>query len=263
MQKKTFQSLSYYQFDGWEHADAVHGLFTRLGGHSLPPWASLNTGHTVGDDLQAVAANHQSICQALDIQLDQIVSPHQVHSAKTAVVGKPDTGHVIPETDALITQVRGVFLMLRFADCVPVMLFDPVQGAVGLAHAGWRGTVAGIAGTVVLDMQAAFGCRPADIVAGIGPSIGPCCYEVGADVAEVVQRAFPEWSDLLQPRANGHWHLDLWEANRRQLLQAGVRAVQVAEMCTACCTKEWFSHRAERGKTGRWGALIGLRERMA
>jgi YfiH family protein len=263
MQKKTFQSLSYYQFDGWDHADAVHGLFTRLGGQSLPPWASLNTGHTVGDDPQAVDANHQSICQALDIRLDQIVSPHQVHSAKTAVVGKPDGGRVIPETDALITRVPGVFLMLRFADCVPVMLFDPVQGAVGLVHAGWRGTVAGIARAAVLDMQTAFACRPADILAGIGPSIGPCCYEVGEDVAGVVQRAFPDFGDLLQARSSGRWHLDLWEANRRQLAQVGVCSVQVAEMCTACHTKEWFSHRAERGKTGRWGALIGLRDRVS
>jgi YfiH family protein len=149
-----------------------------------------------------------------------------------------------------------VALMLRFADCTPIWLYDCRRGAVGLAHAGWRGTAAGVAGATVRAMEAAFGCRPADLVAGIGPSIGPCCYEVGADVAYAfgVQGA-----PFLHPQAPNKWHLDMWAANQDQLADAGVRRIEVAEMCTACNVVEWFSHRAESGQTGRMGALIALR----
>jgi YfiH family protein len=269
----TYRSLVYYQFDGWEgHADLAHGVFTRLGGYSRAPWHSLNTGHTVGDNLQAVEANHQLICQALDCAREDIVSPHQVHGTRVRLVGERDKGQVCPQTDALITAAPGVMLMLRFADCVPVLFYDPVRRAVGLAHAGWRGTVAGIARLTVQAMVDELGCRPADILAGIGPAIGPCCYEVGRDVADAVRQALLDARHLLRAPdgssisarddgdADGRWYLDLWTANRVQLAQTGVRRVQVAGLCTACRTDEWFSHRAERGRTGRLGALIGLRE---
>jgi YfiH family protein len=150
--------------------------------------------------------------------------------------------------------------MLRFADCTPVWLYDPVQRAIGLAHAGWRGTVVGAARATVAAMQSAYGCRPADLLAGIGPAIGPCCYEVGEDVAQAIDGAFSEAAGrLLSPQTNGKWHLDLWAANRHTLMQAGVQQIEVAGICTACHTDEWFSHRAERGRTGRIGALIGLK----
>jgi YfiH family protein len=150
--------------------------------------------------------------------------------------------------------------MLRFADCTPVWFYDPIQRAIGLAHAGWRGTVAGIVRETVAKMRTAFGCHPGDLIVGIGPAIGPCCYEVGPDVARAVARSFPAdapW--LLEPRSANRWHLNLWLANELQLQQAGVRHIHVAEICTACNTGEWFSHRAERGRTGRFGALIGMK----
>jgi hypothetical protein len=140
-------------------------------------------------------------------------------------------------------------------------LYDRRRGAIGLVHAGWRGTVADVAGATVHAMQVAFGCCPRDLLAGIGPSIGPCCYEVGTDVVQAVGRAFGQESQsLLQPRTAGKWHLDMWAANRHQLVGAGVRQIEVAGTCTACNTEEWFSHRAERGRTGRMGALVALRE---
>jgi YfiH family protein len=151
--------------------------------------------------------------------------------------------------------------MLRFADCVPILLCDPLQRVIGLAHAGWRGTMAGMAGAAVQTMVHDLGCQPGDILAGIGPSIGSCCYEVGKDVAEATFGAFPDSAGLIEATANGRWHLDLWAANRRQLLDAGVRRIEVSGICTACRTDEWFSHRAERGRTGRLGALISLKER--
>ncbi len=256
MQRRTYGSLVYYQFPNLlPCANLAHGLFTRLGGRSLGPWTSLNTGHTVGDDPQAVEANHRLICQALGIERGDMVSPHQVHSATVRIVDREHKGQVCPETDALVTAYPGVLLMLRFADCVPVLFHDPRQQVVGLAHAGWRGTAAGIVGATMQAMTDAFGCRPSDIVAGIGPAIGPCCYEVGDDVAV----AFRDTPHLLRPAGEGHWYLDLWAANQEQLARAGVREVYMANICTACHTDEWFSHRAERGRTGRWGALIGLR----
>jgi len=266
LRRVTFGPVVYYQFDSLANiAGLVHGAFTRLGGTSRIPWASLNTGHTVGDDNDAVEQNHGLICAALDIARHDIVSPHQVHGTRVVVVSEGDRGKVIPETDALIAESGNLHLMLRFADCVPLFFYDPVQRAVGLAHAGWRGTLEGVAQATVAAMAESFGSRPHDLVAGIGPAIGPCCYEVGEDVAQRVRASFGLGAGatdggILARRANDRWHLDLWEANRRQLERAGVHRMEVAEMCTACRRDEWFSHRAEQGKTGRWGAVIGLRE---
>lgn len=259
MRRTTYRSVVYYQFSSFlDRAGVKHGVFTRLGGHSRPPWDSLNTGHTVGDDLEAVEANHDLIFAALGVRREDVVSPHQVHSTTVRVVDERSRGQVCPETDALVTDAPNVVLMLRFADCVPILLYDPVRSVVGLAHAGWRGTVSGIADAVVQTMVHEMGCRLENIRAGIGPSIGPCCYEVGEDVAEAASSAFSDVDVLLESRPNGRWHLDLWAANRRQLAEAGVRSIEVAGICTACRTDEWFSHRAEQGKTGRLGAVIGL-----
>lgn len=257
MQRVTFRSLAYYQFEALIPG-TVHGMFTRLGGHSRPPWASLNTGGSVGDDPAAVEANHRLTCQALGLDVEDLVSCVQVHGAEVGVVDERDRGTARPGTDALITAAPGLWLMLRFADCTPVLLHDPVRRVVGLAHGGWRGIAAGVARKTVAAMRDAYGCRPADLIAGVGPAIGPCCYEVGEDVAEAIGQAFPAAPSLLSPRANGRWHLDLWSAARLQLARAGVRQVHVSGVCTACHTKEWYSHRAERGRTGRHAVLIGL-----
>jgi YfiH family protein len=213
----------------------------------------------VGDDPSAVRVNHERICQVLDIERDEVVSSHQVHGAVVQVVGERDRGRVCPETDALITASPDVYLMLRFADCVPVFVYDPVQRVAGLAHAGWRGTVAGIAAATVQKMTKVFDCRPADIVGGIGASIGPCCYEVGIEVLDALRQSYPGAPHLVQGQGNGCWYADLWEANRYSLAQAGLAQIEIAEQCTACHTDEWFSHRAEKGRTGRLGAVIGMR----
>jgi len=261
LRQTTFQSLTYYQFSNLlPHTEIAHGIFTRLGGYSQAPWASLNTGHTVGDEPQAVQANHRLICQALGFHVQDIVSPYQVHGATVGIVDERDKGQVQPETDALITQTPGVLLMLRFADCTPIILYDPRQRVIGLAHAGWRGTVAQVVPATVQAMGDAFGCHSADLIAGIGPAIGPCCYEVGQEVADAVCQSLANGDQLLAHGTNGRWHLDLWAANAQQLRQAGVRQIETAQLCTACNVHEWFSHRAEQGKTGRFGALVGLKK---
>ncbi len=245
----------------------VHAVFTRLGGVSRPPYASLNLGHTVGDDLAAVQVNHNRMFQALGLDRSQAVGCHLTHGADVFVVTASDRGQILGRADAIVTAEAGVYLSMRFADCTPILLHDPVRRAVGLAHAGWRGTVKNVAGAVVRAMVDELGCSPEAITALIGPAIGPCCYQVGDEVIQAVEGAFSLAGSTgngqapLFSRRNGRFaFFDLWEANRRQLLAAGAGQVGVAGLCTACHTDHFFSHRAERGQTGRFGVVIGYRE---
>jgi YfiH family protein len=253
-----FQQLS-------EDPALVHAVFTRQGGVSAPPYASLNLGHTVGDDPSAVGINHNRVYEAVGTARSQAVTCHLTHSADVLPVTVADRGQVVGQGDAIITADSGVFLSMRFADCVPILLHDPKRRAIGLAHAGWRGTVKNVAQSVVQAMVGNFGCLPENMTAVIGPSIGPCCYQVGEDVIQPVEAIFPPTSDSnnnaqLFSRRNGqHAYFDIWEANRRQLKTAGVGRTVVSRLCTACHTDHFFSHRAERGKTGRFGVVIGYR----
>jgi len=253
--------LVYYRFESFASLDSVfHGVFTRVGGVSRSPYDSLNVSYSVGDKREAVETNHNLICQALGISRDDIVAAQQVHGSQVTVVRPEDRGQALPATDALITDSPGVALLLRFADCLPVLLYDPVHGALGLAHAGWRGTVAGITKKTVLAMTEAYGSNPADIIAGLGPGIGPCCYQVGAEVVELVKANFNDWQELLYPQDDGSLHFDLREANRRQLAALGVERIEVAQLCTACRVEEFFSYRAEGGRTGCFAVVLGRRD---
>jgi YfiH family protein len=166
-------------------------------------------------------------------------------------------GTRIGNVDALITNLPSVPLMLRFADCVPVMFFDPAHRAIGIAHAGWRGTVAKVAANTVRAMGEAFGSKPDELCACVGPSIGPCCYEIGLDVIARVRQAFPEPVDLLIPR-NGSHYFDLWDANARLLRELGVAEIEVAGVCTSDHTEDFYSWRRENARTGRFAAVIAL-----
>jgi YfiH family protein len=258
--RHQINGLVYYRFDSLASYDEIfHGVFTRLGGVSPSPYDSLNVGHFVGDDGEAVETNHHLICQALGIARRDITAAQQVHGSQVALVGTEDRGRVLPATDALITDAPGVALMLRFADCLPVLLYDPVHQALGLAHAGWRGTIAGVAANTVSAMAQAYGSRPVDIMADLGPCIGPCCYQVGTEVIELVKANFNRWQELLHLQGDGSLHLDLREANRRQLAELGVKEIEVMPLCTACHTDEFFSYRAEGGHTGCFAVVAGKR----
>lgn len=251
--------VTFYRFAGLEeHAAVNHAIFTRLGGVSEPPFAELNLGHTVGDDPAAVEENHSRAYRVLGISGRNIVTAWLVHGRAVRVVGWEEAGQVIPRTDGLVTQTPGLVLFQRFADCLPVLFFDPVTLAVGIAHAGWRGTLAGVTPATVAAMQSVFGSRPEDLWVGIGPGIGPCCYEVGTEVIRAVDVTFAN-AEALLPRVNGAVHFDLPGANVCQLRSMGVEHIEVAPMCTACHVDEFFSHRAENGKTGRFGVAIGLK----
>lgn len=259
MQRLQDDSLVHYRFDRLApHSNVNHGIFTRLGGVSRPPFSSLNLGRSVGDSPDAVEENYRRVCQVLGVAHESLVTGYQVHSDRVAVVGRAHRGYLLKDTDALVTDSVDICLTLRFADCVPLVFFDPVRQAVGLAHAGWKGTVSKIGGKVVEAMQFAYGCKPADIIAGIGPSIGPCCYQVGADVIQQVQQAFSGVDGLFVAQGDGSLHLDLWAANRRALEALGIEIIEVSGLCTSCHRDEFFSHRGDKGQTGRFGAFVKL-----
>ena len=258
MQRWTHEGIVYYRFESLARLGVAHGVFTRIGGHSRPPYHSLNVGRAVGDDMEAVEANHRAIYRALRLEGSQVTAAEQVHGNRVARVRAGDGGSVIQAADALISDLPRRFLMLRFADCVPVLLYDRRRSAVGLAHAGWRGTMANIAGLTVRAMVRAFGTDPADLIAGLGPAIGPCCYQVGREVIAAVQETFPTTLGLLQEQRDGTARLDLIRANAWQLAQAGVAHCEIAPFCTSCRVDEFYSHRAEGGRTGRFAVLLGL-----
>ncbi|MCL4393739.1 MAG: peptidoglycan editing factor PgeF, partial [Chloroflexi bacterium] len=172
--------------------------------------------------------------------------------------GREQRGTIVRDVDALLTNQTGIPLMLRYADCVPLMLFDPVHRAIGLVHSGWRGTVAKIVSKSVRAMVDAFGTRPGELVAGIAPSIGPCCYRVGPDLTADVRRAFRPSDDVLIEQADGSVHFDLWQSNARQLRELGVGQIEIAGVCTAHRVDDFYSWRAENAKTGRFGAIVCL-----
>ena len=260
MIRECVDGIVLYRFEGLNGADGlIHAVLTRIGGVSEGFYATLNLGHSVGDDLAAVEENHRRALGALGLEPGKAVSPYQVHGARVGVVGRAHLGTVRPATDALVTAVTAVPLLMRFGDCAPVLFFDPVRRVVGMAHAGWRGLVAGTIGATVRTMTERLGCDPAGLWAGIGPTIGPCCYAVGPDVATVVEAACPPGAGVVRD-VDGQTYLDLPAAVQAQLRAAGVEQIEDAGLCTACRVDEFFSHRAEHGRTGRFGLVMELLE---
>lgn len=248
--------IRYYQFDS---IPVRHGLFTRHGGVSPDPWGSLNVGGTVGDDLARVRENRILSFQAIGREPETMFDVWQVHSADVVCARTPrPLDEAYRQADIILTDQPRVTLFMRFADCVPILLYDPRQGVVGLAHAGWMGTLRDVANWTVEAMKKNYNSNPADIIAGIGPSIGPDHYEIGADVILKVMQKHGDEAEHLLKSHNGKIHFNLWETNRLSLERAGVGRIEVSGICTACHTQDWFSHRAEKGRTGRFGALISL-----
>ncbi len=257
MRRYHIDGLAWYAFQ--EIGEVLeHAFITRLGGVSTGPFTSLNLGSAVGDDPTAVAENHRRVCAALALKREQVVSPHQVHGNSVRQVHRGDGGTIIPETDALMTNEPGVALLLRFADCTPVLLYDSEHHAITLIHAGWRGVAAAIAPTAVQAMQMAFATRPAALWAGIGPAIGPQHYAVTEDIVMAIQATVPGDVPIAR-QESAQWYLDMPKAVAAQLAAAGVRRIEHSGLDTAGNTAEWYSHRAEQGHTGRFGALALLR----
>jgi YfiH family protein len=258
--------LWYGTFTHLNTLNIKHGISSRLGGTSKQPFSSLNLGMHVEDNIKDVITNRQLFCEAIGMRSDHIVTAQQLHTDTVAVVttesigkGAQNYSEAIGATDALITNVSNIPLMLFFADCVPVLIVDPVQKAVGVVHAGWKGTVAKIAQKTILAMQANFSTTPRDCLVAIAPSIGPCCYIVDEFVVNKLKKQFDNWEELVRPTGD-KWYFDLWKANCMQLEQIGVKSsnIVVSGVCTACNHELFFSYRKENGCTGRMGAAIIL-----
>lgn len=263
------RELEFYTFPHLNDAGLVtHGFTTRAGGVSKGPCQSLNTAFHVGDRESHVKTNRALACQSLGIDPGLMVAGNQVHGDIVTVVGETDKGKgafsekdALPGTDALVTAAAGLPLASFYADCVPIFLLDPVNRVVALAHAGWKGTALRIGQKTVEVMAATFGTDPRDCLAGVGPSIGPCCYEVDEKVISHFWGGISVPSDLAGAVSPGKWKLNLWEANRRVLLAAGIKAENIlsACICTSCHSDMFFSYRAQKGKTGRMMAIIMLK----
>ena len=256
-------TVRYFTFSSLAIHNLTHAVFTRHGGVSPSPWYSLNLGATVGDSATCVLENRQRAFHAVHCEYDTLFDVWQVHSDVVVTTDSPRLpGNPYQRADAILTDSSNVTLMMRFADCVPILLYDPHREVVGLVHAGWLGTVKGVVVNAIQAMQLNYHSQPADIIAAIGPSIGPDHYLVGADVIHQVNQVFGvDASGLFRQSTQvepGKAYFDLWQANQRLLEKAGVHQIEIARICTACNLSDWYSHRAESGRTGRFGAIIKL-----
>jgi polyphenol oxidase len=248
----TFGDLELLRFSQLSDLPRVmHGISTRAGGVSEGPCESLNVSYSVGDAAGNVEENLRRLAAAVGTDRERLFAAYQVHG-RAVIVADADTAER-PKGDVLATGSTHRVLMLRYADCTPVLLADIRGRAVAAVHAGWRGSALRAAAAAVEALQEAFGCHPSDLVAGIGPAIGPCCYTVGADVEE----AFAD-----RPWLFCEGKLDLWSANREALVDAGVPVshIEISGICTQCESERFFSHRANGGQpAGRFAGVIGLR----
>jgi YfiH family protein len=241
-----------------------HGFTTRYGGVSEGVLSSLNIGIHRGDQWENVLKNYEILGNALDFDTKNLVLSHQTHTDTVLRVGKAQAGSglfapELPECDGLITNEPGIALAIFTADCTPILLHDPVTGAVGAVHAGWRGTAASIAGKAVAAMAREFGSRPSDIRAAIGPNIGVCCFETDADVPEAMAEAFgEEASPFIFPKGD-KYYVNLKEINALVLRRAGVRQIEISTDCTVCQSHRFWSHRVTHGDRGSQGAIIVCR----
>ena len=255
-------TLEYLTADG---ISVPHCFTTRLGGVSAGHLGSLNIGMHRGDEPENVAKNHGILANALGYDVKKTVLSHQVHSDVVRVVTEGDCmgldHHLYPECDGLVTNTPGLALVVFTADCTPILLHDPVTGAVGAVHAGWRGTAMDIAGKAVNTMVTAFGCDPKNIRAAIGPNIGFCCFEVGAEVPTAMTETFGEAVEKDIRPAGDKYYVNLKEINRYALSRAGVAHIEISDACTACAPQRFWSHRITHGLRGSQGAIIVCKER--
>ncbi|OUS76850.1 multicopper polyphenol oxidase [Paenibacillus sp. MY03] len=253
------------------------GFSGRAGGVSSAPWNSLNIGLHVGDKQGDVIENRKLLTEDIGWPFEAWTCAEQIHGAAVHQVREGDRGRgrssmkdTIQGCDGIMTDVEGILLTSFYADCVPLYFFDPDHRAVALAHAGWRGTVGGIAAETVRRMSEAYGTRPERLIAAIGPSIGECCYEVDGQVIAEVEALMNRLglSETLAltcmiPEASGKARLNLKELNRQIMIKAGIlpTRIELSKWCTGCRVDLFFSHRMEGGKTGRMASWIGMAER--
>lgn len=267
IQQRQKGDLEYLVFPKLEETGVVEHLFTtRTGGISSGIYSTMNLSFSRGDDPECVSENYRRIGEVLKVEPGHMVASKQTHTTNIHLVTEEDIGNGITrpsaydDIDGLATDIPGIALATFFADCVPLYFVDPVHKAIGLAHSGWRGTVAGMGACMVQFMQEHFQSDPRDLVAAVGPSICVDCYEVSEEVAEQFREGFPE--EVLQKgKAPGKYQLDLWKANESILLKAGIlpEHLSVTDVCTCHNPEYLFSHRASHGRRGNLAAFLMLK----
>lgn len=261
----TTQTIGKLEYLTSENIGVPHCFTTRLGGVSSGYLQSLNIGMHRGDSEENVVKNHTIIAHALGYPVENTVLAHQIHSDIVRAVTAEDClgpdHHAYPPCDGLITNTPGLALMIFTADCTPILLHDPLTGAVGAVHAGWRGTAQDIAGKAVAAMVRSFGCDPQNIRSAIGPNIGACCFETDSDVPEALMQTFGSSIAGAFRSVGDKYYVNLKEINRYALARAGVCDIAVSDICTACQPQRFWSHRVTQGNRGSQGALIVCKEK--
>lgn len=261
--------VPYYSFPSLDAIPFVrHGFSTRLGGVSEGIYASMNLSFTRGDREEAVLENFRRFCAAIGTNAEDVVVSAQEHHTVVLPVTKADRGRGVTrergytDIDGLMTNEAGVVLCTQYADCVPLFFVDPVRRVVATSHSGWKGTVAQIGAVTVQRMGEVYGCDPKDILCGIAPSIGPCCFEVDRPVYDEFAKLSFADETILRDDHNGKYHIDLWETNRRILLSARIlpEHITVTDLCTKCHPDIFWSHRVTGGERGSLAAFISIAE---
>ena len=241
-----------------------HGFTTRLGGVSTGALSSLNISFHRGDDDENVVENIRRLGDAVGFDPRKMVLSHQVHSDTIRAVTADDCmgfdHHHYPQCDALITNTPGLCLMVFTADCTPILLHDPVTGAVGAVHAGWRGTALDLAGKTVRAMTEAYGCKAENIRAAIGPNIGFCCFETDADVPRAMVKTYGDGVQMYIHPQEDKYYVNLKAINALSLKNAGVTQIEISDACTVCQHQRFWSHRVTGGLRGSQGAVILCKE---
>lgn len=260
------RSVGELEYEASPLLETAHGFSTRLGGVSEGYLASLNLGCHRGDAPENLRENYRRFCAATGVDVGRVVMTNQVHGVEVRAVEegdvKPDLLGPTPfAADGLITDRPGITLVIFTADCVPILLFDPVRRVVGACHAGWRGTAGAIGRVAVEAMVSRYGCAPANIRAAIGPAIGPCCFETDADVPAAMEASLGALAaPFIRTVSPGRYRVGLTDINRAILLQAGLleRLIDVSQDCTCCRHDRYWSHRYTNGLRGSQGAVIML-----
>lgn len=247
-----------------ESIAAPHAFTTRLGGVSIGALASMNLAIKLDETDENVTRNFEILGNTLGFGIHDLVLTRQTHSDIVRIVGRSDCNGCFhrnyPECDALVTNDPGVALVVFTADCTPILLHDPITGAVGAAHAGWRGTASAIAAKTAEAMCREFGCKAENIRAAIGPNIGFCHFETDADVPEAMLAAFGDEVRPFIRQAGSKYYVNLKEINALILRRAGVRSIEISEDCTMCQPDRFWSHRITGGNRGSQGAVIVCKE---
>lgn len=261
--------VCFLTFPKIEAAGGVaHGFSTRLGGVSGGIYSTLSFSQSIGDEQSAVLENFRRFTSAIGADFNGITLSDQTHTANVRVITEEDIGKGLlkerdyTDIDGLVTNIPDVTLVTQYADCTPLAFYDPVRRVIATSHAGWRGTVKLIAKNTVEAMVKTFGCNPSDIICGIGPNIGQCCYEVDDPVINELNKLdFLDLEKCCFKKPNGKYMLDLKETNRQILINSGIKAknIDVADLCTCCNPDIFHSHRATKGKRGTLALMISLK----